>query len=458
MPRPGLNTARNIASLVLGKTDPRKDNIGLVLDGMLTQTSEIQRTTDLVFGTIKNRSLIDLVIEKISSCPVERIPVRILNILRIGFYELIYCPRSPQHAILDENVENAKNTTNKKQAGFANAVLRRATIHIKSREIPLEQAKPRNTVPQTPTTGCEFDLSLLPDIKESPRGYFAFAFSLPSWLVQKWLDEYGQEKTRQICFASNRRPSVYLRPNRLKTTADKLERIMKSDGIECDTAPEKEMIRLTSPKSVTALQGFREGLFTVQDLSAAETVRLLNPRPEWTILDLCAAPGTKTTQLAELTGDKARIIATDIESSRLAMVKENIDRLGIKSVTVVEYENLEKTVSKVGPFDCVLLDVPCSNTGVLAKRPEVRHRITKEVIEQLARAQIGLLAYAAKILKAAGVICYSTCSIQPEENRLLIKRFLSENRSFRLKSEKLILPSADPFDHDGSYTVIIERE
>jgi 16S rRNA (cytosine967-C5)-methyltransferase len=455
MPRPKLRSPRAVAATVLSKTDPRKDYISPVFDELIERTEQKQRATDLVFGTIKNRALIDLAIEKISACPAERIPAGILNILRIGFYELIYCPQTAEYAIVDENVENARRTTNNKQTGFANAVLRRATRHIKNRTIPLDQAEPRNTIPQTPAAGCEFDIPLLPNPSESPQGYLSSAFSLPRWLGGSWLNEFGEEKTRQICFASNRRPSVYLRPNRLKTTAEELAERLKADGVKCDTAAELQMIRLTSPKAVIALPGFAEGLFTVQDLSAAEPVRLLNPQPVWTILDLCAAPGTKTTQLAELTNDNAKIIATDIDGSRLAMVRENIDRLGIKSVAVVEYENLHKIARQAGPFDCVLLDVPCSNTGVLAKRPEVRYRITKDAIEKLAETQIELLRRAAKMLKPGGVICYSTCSIQPAENRLLIKRFLAENQTFRLISEKLILPFTDPFDHDGGYAAII---
>ena len=181
----------------------------------------------------------------------------------------------------------------------------------------------------------------------------------------------------------------------------------------------------------------------------------MNTQPNWTILDLCAAPGTKTTQLAEFTGDKAKIIATDINPQRLEMVKDNATRLGINSISVIAYENLQKVSIEVGPFDCILLDVPCSNTGVLAKRPEVRLRITPKAISKLTKTQSRLLETATAMIKPEGKICYSTCSIQKAENSELVKAFLQKNRDFKLESELLTLPAAQGFGRDGGYVAII---
>jgi 16S rRNA (cytosine967-C5)-methyltransferase len=202
------------------------------------------------------------------------------------------------------------------------------------------------------------------------------------------------------------------------------------------------------------LPGFDDGLFVVQDLAASQVVRNLKPKADWRILDLCAAPGTKTTQLAEATGGRAKIFATDIDNNRLKMVGENINRLGLaESVTIIDYNDIEKQ----GGFDCVLVDAPCSNTGVLARRPEVRHRITKNDVANLTKIQLSLLSKAVGVLKPKGVICYSTCSIQPEEDGLLVRAFIEENTGFKIESENLILPSADKFDCDGSYGAIISR-
>jgi 16S rRNA (cytosine967-C5)-methyltransferase len=295
----------------------------------------------------------------------------------------------------------------------------------------------------------------LPNPAEKPADYLSTVFSLPKWLVTDWLEEFGVEQTRQICLASNRRPSIYLRPNRLKTTAQELVEKLHKAGINAEIVPEVEIIRLKNPRAIIELPDFAEGLFTVQDIAASRAVRLLQPKAGWTILDLCAAPGGKTTQLAEVTGDSAKIVATDIDSNRLKRVEENISRLCIKSVAIITYDSL--TLQKQG-FDVVLLDVPCSNTGVLAKRVETRYRLEPKVIEELAGKQSELLKKAAEMIKPAGVICYSTCSIQKVENSQLVRNFLHKNPKFAIENEQLILPSTEGFDHDGGYIAIIIKK
>jgi 16S rRNA (cytosine967-C5)-methyltransferase len=493
-------SARTIAIDVLNRYNPKRDYAGPILNKLLSQTDQKQRATDLVLGTIRNRRAIDTVITAFTGRPIERIPDKLLNIIRIAAYELIYSPTTGQHAIVNEAVENAKILSGKKQVGFVNAVLRQITRHITNRQIQLPQADSRCTLAVTPVTGCEFDKDFLPDPEALPADYLSTVCSLPKWLVTDWLGEFGAELARQICLASNRRPSVYLRPNSLKTTTkDLAEKFQQADidfeivdvrcsmpdtrrvsSIERDPAlrepnQESSIIKIKSPRAVTQLPGFAEGLFTVQDITASQAVRILKPRSDWTILDLCAAPGVKTTQLAEATGDSASIIATDIDSERLKKVKENTTRLGINSVDIVPYEELPYS-----KFDCVLLDVPCSNTGVLARRIEARYRVTPTAIKKLIKTQSELLNTAAQMLKPHGIICYSTCSIQKDENNDLVRDFLQKNHNFELESERLTLPSAIPHqnrpqqtayrpgnitdfdridfgagDHDGGYTAII---
>jgi 16S rRNA (cytosine967-C5)-methyltransferase len=451
-------TARSIAAEALCQAELHREFAGETLN-RYPQLTERQKATDLVFGVIRNRVLIDLVIEKFSSSPINRIPHRILNVIRVAVFELIYCPQTVEYAILNEAVEYAKHVTNAKQAGFVNAVLRQTLRHIVNRQKVLENCHSRKTAPQTQNTGCEFSVELFPDRNVSPAEYLSIVFSLPDWLVKSWLTEYGLKQTEKICFASNRRPGIYLRANSLKTSVESLSDKLKAGGVECEITGEPQMIRLTSPRAITELPGFNEGLFTVQDLTAAQVVRFLNPRPGWSILDLCAAPGTKTTHLAELTGGEAKIIATDIDGKRLEMVKGNVSRLDLGGcVTVIEYHTLDKYLEKQGGFDCVLLDAPCSNTGVLARRPEVRHRITQNDIESLAKVQADLFGKAAEMLKPQGILCYSTCSIQPEEDALLVRRFLEGHTGFKLKTEKLTLPSADVLDRDGGYAAVIADE
>jgi len=452
-----LKSARAVAIEVLNRCDPRKGYAGTMLERLLPETGQRQQATDLVFGTLRNRRAIDTVIAAFSGRPVERIQGRLLNIIRVGVYELAWCPSTEAYAVVNEAAESAKAIAGKKQTGFVNAVLRQVIRHISDRQVPLLQADARRTLPQMPSAGCQFDTDFLPDGKSSPVEYLGTVFSLPQWLIGDWLAEFGEESARQICFASNRRPSIYIRPNKLRTTTAALAEKLRQAGIELEIGADDSMIRIRSPREVTQLPGFAEGEFTVQDITASRAVRMLNPQPGWAILDLCAAPGTKTTQLAELTGDSAKIIATDNDGRRLEMVKENIARLGIKSVKIIPYESVQDITAEVGPFDAVLLDVPCSNTGVLARRVEARYRIGPEAIGELAQIQAGLLRTAAGMVKPRGKICYSTCSIQKAENSGLVSDFLKDSLTFELESQELTLPSAEGFDHDSGYAVILVK-
>lgn len=448
-------SARTLAAELLDRIDLKSDYAGRLLEESISQTGQRQRATDLVFGTIRNRSTIDRVISAFADCPVKRINADILDIIRIGAYELIYCPSTADYSIVDEAVKNAKETASQKQADFVNAVLRQLSRHISCRRAALKTSVIRNTIPQNLSSGCEFDTAILPDPCSRAADYLSAAFSLPRWLVCEWLDYFGTDATRGICFASNRRPSIYLHPNILKTDADRLAESFRRAALEAELSPDGSMLRLRSPAAVTKLPGFKEGLFTIQDITACLAVGLLQPRPGWRILDMCAAPGTKTAQLAELTAEQAEIIAADIDPVRLEKVTETIRRLGLTSVRVAKYDNIPSLISDGGLFDCVLLDVPCSNTGVLSRRPEVRYRIRPQTIQKLCRTQLELLQKASQLIKPGGKICYSTCSIQPQENDRLISSFLNGQSAFRLENDRLTLPSTD--DCDGGYVAIIGR-
>ena len=452
-------SARAIAAQVLNRCDPEKNYTGPILDKLLHRTEQRQRATDLVFGTMRNRRAIDTVIATFSGRPVQRISSLLLNIIRVGVYEFIYAPATEEYAVVSEAVEHTKAVAGKKQAGFVNAVLRQVLRHTNNRQIPLEQADTRRTLAQTLAAGCEFDTDFLPDRQTSHDGYLSTVFSLPGWLVTNWLGEFGEERTRRICAASNRRPSIYIRPNPLKTTTQELADKLAADNVETEII-EGAMIKLKSPKAVSKLPGFAEGEFTVQDITASQPVRLLDPQSGWAMLDLCAAPGVKTTQLAEATGEAAKIFATDIDSNRLDLVRENTTRLGISSVNIMPYEEILNSQFSIlnSNFDAVLLDVPCSNTGVLARRIEARYRVTPKAVRALVKIQGELLRTASEMIRSCGTICYSTCSIQKCENSGLIGNFLAANDTFELKAQRLVLPSAEGADRDGGYTAILVRK
>lgn len=452
MSTPQNISARSTALLVLNKTDPAHDNIAPILNRFMANTNERARATDLVFGTIRNRASIDHIITSATGRKPEKIQNRILNVIRLAAYELIFAPATAQYAIVNEAANNTAGIAGKKQVGFVNACLRQITRMIENRDAPLESAPQTKILPQNPSKGCLFKTDILPDPHQNPTDYYSQAFSLPKWLISDWLRDFHAAKLKQICFASNRKPAIYIRINPLKTTIDQLADAFTESELDFEIV-DQTFIAIKPKRSIPELPGFDEGLFTVQDITASKAVTSLDPKPGEKILDLCAAPGGKTIQLAEATGDKAHITATDIDPERLKKVRENIDRLQIKSVNILPHDSIAQTA----PFDCILLDVPCSNTGVLAKRPEVRYRISEKAIELITKTQKSILQKAAPLLAPKGRICYSTCSIQSMENDLQISLFLRNDPRFELTSKQLTFPSAQGYDHDGGFIAILTR-
>ncbi|MBN1796378.1 MAG: methyltransferase domain-containing protein [Sedimentisphaerales bacterium] len=463
------NSARLVAVEVLNrfdKTQKRQNSRAQkqsayasdILNELLDTTDQKQRATDLVMGTIRHHGSIDSVLSALADTPAKRVAPELINFLRVGLYELIYCPQTPEYSIINDAAENTKTRGGEKQVGFVNAVLRKIASRINARSHEITAQNIRQNLPQNTSVGCVFDRCFLADPQIQPADYFSTAYSISRFLINEWLDEFGYDKTRQICIASNRKAGIYLRPNTLKTSTYKLAELLTHTGLGIDITADDRMIKIDSPGNIMLLPGFEDGLFTVQDPTASLPAIAAEPKPQMKILDLCAAPGTKTIQLAELTNDKADIFATDINSSRLLMLDESIKRLSLNSIKTIPYEKLKEYNEMNEQFDIILLDVPCSNTGVLAKRPEVRLRLKPKSVEKLADTQDELLKSAADLVKPQGRICYSTCSIITLENQRCISEFLFDHPQFKLLKEKLTLPEDNKFDHDGGYYAILLKK
>jgi 16S rRNA (cytosine967-C5)-methyltransferase len=468
---PSQLSLRQAAWEVLNHFNAAERNCAELIEKFGAKTQNRSGLVDITLGIIRNYAFVDSLITQVSIQPKNNIPTETFNCLRIAVYELVFSNRA-HYAVVNETVNLARKIGSKKSAGFVNAVLRKTCAHIKNKNANLKIAEPQKTLPLNSRIGCEFDIDILPDPDRNKAEYLSSAFSLPLWLIEQWLAQFGPEKTTNICFASNRRPSIYARANKLKLTGQELFEILKAQDINCDfvdfgelsRAEKYKMVRLNKPGNISELNVFKEGLFTIQDITSSSVVPLLNPLPGWKIFDICAAPGTKTTQIAELIHNKGLIIATDKDNARLAKLEENIQRLGITSVRIIDYETFLKDLSAKADSsyqssgDAVLLDVPCSNSGVLARRPEVRLRITLKKINELAQTQKQLLNLAASLVKSGGRICYSTCSILQQENNDVVNAFIKQHSQFSLEKENLVLPSAGTYDFDGGYTAIIVKK
>jgi 16S rRNA (cytosine967-C5)-methyltransferase len=453
-------SARQVALEVLTGLDIKKHDASTRLDKLMDKTSERARATDLVFGVIRNLGTLDAVLQKTADIKHQHTEKKILTLLRIGAYELIYVPATPEYAILNDAATLAA-AVSKKSAGFVNAVLRNLQRAIYNRSLPLEDQNPLRTLPTTDTTGCIFNIDILPDPKQDLAVFLSQVFSFPAWLMRHWLVDFGPQKTLQICHASNRRPSVILRPNILKTNAQKLLEQLNAEGLEVALSPDKTCLKLLQSVDIATLKSFQEGRFFIQDTAAYKAIHLVKNTPNQTVLDLCSAPGTKTAVLAAAMKNTGTIYATDADAKRLLKVNQNCQRLGLQNVQIIEPGKLNSFLSQKPVLDVVLVDAPCSNTGVLARRAEARWRLDEKTVASLTKTQSQLLQKAISIVRPGGTILYSTCSIMQQENQLLIKDTLKQNPGLTLVSEQILLPEVETkgrFDHDGGYAVLLEKK
>lgn len=452
-------SGRQLALEVLSAWEAGRHTASELLDQFLGQTESPGQVTDLVYGVIRNRSLLDHVLITLAQVKTRHTEHDLLTLLRLGAYELLFCPDTAAYAILNETASLAGK--NKKRRGFVNGVLRSVQRAVADRRSPAPQADQRQWIAGKSPNGCLFQEPILPDPEDDPIGYFSTVFSIPEWLIETWMKGYGPDAVRQICQGSNRLPSIILQPNTLKTTAEKLAEILKSEAVHAEMNAGRTMLKIHTHRYLTELWAFQKGYFLVQDPSAAKVASLLGPAPGSTVLDLCAAPGGKTAQLAMAMGDQGRIIASDIDARRLKKVEENCTRLGITCVQTVLPDGIKDALGSKNKAGSVLLDVPCSNSGVMARRVEVRWRLEPKTIQQIVRTQKELLDKAADFVRKHGTLVYSTCSILPEENEKLVQEFLGGHPQFKLEKEELTLPACESegdFGHDGGYAAVLKKE
>jgi 16S rRNA (cytosine967-C5)-methyltransferase len=442
---------------VLNKFDAKNKNANQLIDEISKKTNNRAALVDIALGVIRNSIFIDNLVAVCSGRAIKNIQPKILNCLRIAIFELIFTDQA-QYAIVNEAVELSKKAISKKSSGFTNAILRKVISAIKNKNADLSKTESKKTLPISDSIGCEFNIDILADEKNQKSEYLSVAFSIPKWFVEEIIDQFGYQQAKNICFASNRRPSIYARPNALKITAEELVKILKSQDVDCELAENKKMVKLNKSGNIAELESFKSGLFTIQDLTAYNVGAVLDPQSDWKIFDLCSAPGTKTTQAAEMMGDKGVIIATDKDDTRLKKIYENVSRLGITSVKILNYDKFLKEALQFGNVDAVLIDVPCSNTGVLAKRPEVRFRLNKKQLNEIAQTQFEILNFASSLINKGGRIFYSTCSILKKENSEIVTQFLAQKNNFELIVEKIFIPQAGNFDCDGGYAAILQKK
>lgn len=396
---------------------------------------------EIVYGCVRWQATLDWLIARKTNGREQKIALQ--NLLRTGLYQIFWLDKIPAHAAVHETVEIAKRLGFGSQAGFVNAVLRG---YLR-----------------------EFDATkkILADLKISNP---AIGFSHLQWLVEKWQKRFGMEKTAQLLEWNNSPPKNYARVNALKIDAGKLlekwrEENVGYDFVRRDWLPENLIFELKSHPPLNSLQSFRDGWFYIQDPSTLAAPLELNPKSGETILDLCAAPGGKTTFIAQVMDNEGKIVASDISEERLKLVRENCERLGVTCVETFTIYDLRftnqmqegerKSYIVNRKFDKVLIDAPCSNTGVMRRRVDLRWRISSQEISRLQQTQLDLLKLAALELKTSGILTYSTCSLEPEENSEVVKEFLAAHKNYKLETQRELLPFAD--NVDGAFVARLKK-
>ncbi len=403
---------------------------------------------DLATGVVRRQATLDALLPTCVDRPRSEVETPLWTLLQLGAYQLALTD-IPTHAAVSATVEIAKQIHRPVWARFVNGVLR-AFSEIVTPEIT-DQAGP-DCVPLPDGRYRRIRRSIFPDPTVDAALYLTKAHSYPRWLIREWLTHFGEPETTRLCGWFNRAPALTLRVNLLRQSRDGFLSHLADSGVEASAGASDESIQLTHSANVSRLPGFTEGWFSVQDESAMAAARLLAPSAGESILDLCAAPGGKTTHLAELMRDDGRIVAVDVDAQRLETVVQNAARLGLVCIQPVAVSAAGDGLPS-GPFDAALVDVPCSNTGVLGKRPEARWRITSSGIVSLIDTQRRLLQQAIERVRAGGRVVYSTCSIDPRENRQLVDSVVDADRSLQILRDVTHVPGRPG---DGGYQALIQ--
>jgi 16S rRNA (cytosine967-C5)-methyltransferase len=366
------------------------------------ETKDRALLTELTYGTLQHRMTLDYYLEPFVRGKLDG---WVRELLRMSLYQIVYLTKIPPHAVVHEAVEIAKRRGHKRIAPTVNGILRSV---LRKGVRSLENL-------------------------EDGVAKIAIETSHPEWLIERWIELYGEEDAIAMAHENNNPASVTMRVNTAKTTVDEAIAALKAEGIEVrrgEVVPESLISESGNPSNTDS---FKKGLITIQDESSMLPVNALDVEPGMKVLDMCAAPGGKTTHIAEKMNDEGEVYAHDIHAHKIKLIQSNAERLGLESIIPKSGDSRE-LVNLYGEssFDRILLDAPCSGFGVIRRKPEIKYVKNENDIKGLLTIQSELLDTAEKLLKPNGIIVYSTCTVEHEENRGMVEKFLEKHKNIEL--------------------------
>lgn len=483
---PVLRGARGLALEALLTFTREETFLGKTLDQLFqslkTPPRERRLATELASETLRRGYALDSILAHYVVRGRDSVEPDLWQLLQLGACQIICLRHIPAHAAVHETVELCEQIGKQRAKGFVNGTLRsierELTVHepqtltdlVQLRDVIPHSEWKANRWPLLIQRGTGYDLQtveLSRDVFDDPTDpfqvltYISQVTSLPEWLIQRWNEQeikegrgpktYDQLMARGLWFTTPGRLS--LRVNAQQSTAESVLQMLEEQNLSGQVGRLPESIVLQGSTAIVDLPGFKEGDFSVQDESAMSATALLDPQPGESVLDLCAAPGGKSCHIAERLNGTGRVVACDVSPERIRTIEHNVERLKLTNVEVFGLD-ADGKYSPTGPFDAVLVDVPCSNTGVLGKRPEARWRLTPQDFKELVPLQKQLLNRALDLVKPGGRVVYSTCSIDSEENGDVVRSVLSGRTDAELKEEHLHQPGHPA---DGGYQCLIVR-
>lgn len=400
--------AREIAFKVLGDIEKNKNYSNMSINKHFKELEIKDQdrgfTTELIYGVIENRNYLDYVMNKLSKMKAEKMQMHVRIFLEMGIYQILFLDSVSDYAAVNETV-NLVNEFDKKSSGFVNAIL-------------------RNVIRQKETIAKV-------DITDNIM-YLSTKYSYKPWMIKNWVEKFGQEFTEDLLDANNEKPSIYIRVNTLKTTREELMSKLSDMNIKCfKVSTLEEAIRVENLKNIENNKLFKDGLFTVQDISSMIVGKIVNPKENSRVLDICSAPGGKTTHLATIMNNTGHIVSRDIFEHKIKLINATANRLGLTNIEAQCFDASVLDNDNINKFDYVLADVPCSGLGIIRRKPEIKYK-EKADLKELPSIQSKILKNASKYVKIDGVLVYSTCTIQDVENIDIINAFLKENDNFKL--------------------------